>query len=162
MRLQGKIALVTGASHGIGQATAVALAREGAKVAVNYNASKEGAEETLRRIKEAGGEGVSFQADMGEVEQIQRLVASTVERFGRLDLYVNNANAGRRGRDLPRNYLEVQPDQIYQEYFLPYRACYLGGQAAAKRMIEQGGGGAIVNITSVHQARSWPNDSLYG
>jgi NAD(P)-dependent dehydrogenase (short-subunit alcohol dehydrogenase family) len=162
VRLQGKVALVTGASHGIGQATAVALAREGAKVVVNYNSSPEGAEETLRRIAEGGGEGQSLQADMGDVGQIEKLVAGTVERFGRLDLYVNNANAGRRGRDLPRRFLEIQPDQIYQEYFLPYQACYVGGQMAAKRMVEQGSGGAIVNITSVHQDRAWPNDSLYG
>jgi glucose 1-dehydrogenase len=162
VRLQGKVALVTGASHGIGQATAVALAGEGAKVGVNYNRSPQGAEETVRRIREAGGEAEAIQADMGEVAEIERLVAATVERFGRLDVYVNNANAGRRGRDLPRNFLDVQPDQIEQEYFLPYRACYVGGQLAAQRMIEQGGGGAIVNITSVHQDRAWPNDSLYG
>lgn len=162
VRLQGKVALVTGASHGIGQATAVALAGEGARVVVNYNSSPEGAQETLRRVAEAGGEAESIQADMGDVGQIERLVAGTVERFGRLDVYVNNANAGRRGRDLPRRFLEVQPDQIYQEYFLPYQACYVGGQLAAKQMVEQGTPGAIVNITSVHQDRAWPNDSLYG
>ena len=162
MRLQGKVALVTGASHGIGQATAVALAREGARVAVNYNATPQGAEETLRRIREASGEAAAFQADMGDPEQIAGLVAQTVERFGRLDVYVNNANAGQRGGDAPRDFLSVSDDQLYHGYFLPYRACYLGGQAAAKQMIAQGDGGAIVNITSVHQDRAWPTDSVYG
>jgi glucose 1-dehydrogenase len=161
MRLQGKVALVTGGSRGIGQATAVALAREGARVAVNYNSTPDGAEETLRRAREAGGEAEAFQADMGDPEQIDRLFAQTVERFGRIDLYVNNANAGRRG-DGPRDFLSVTDDQLLQGYFLPYRACYLGGQRAARQMIKQGGGGAIVNVTSVHQDRAWPTDSIYG
>lgn len=162
MRLQGKIALVTGASHGIGQQTAITLASEGAKVAINYNRNEDGAKQTLKRVQEAGGEGEVVHADMGDLDQIENLFKRTLDRFGRLDVYVNNANAGRRDRSLPRRFLEVQPDQIYQEYFLPYRACYVGGQLAARRFIEQGGGGAIVNITSVHQAMAWPHDSLYG
>ena len=161
MRLQGKVAVVTGASRGIGQATAVALAREGARVAVNYHSTPAGAEETLRRVREAGGEAAAFQADMGDPEQIDRLFGQAVEQFGRIDLYVNNANAGRRSEG-PRDYLSVSADQLYQGYFLPYQACYLGGQRAASQMIKQGGGGAIVNITSVHQDRAWPTDSVYG
>ena len=103
MRLQGKIALVTGGSRGIGQATAVALAREGARVAVNYNSTPQGAEEALERIREAGGEAEAFQADMGERDQIEKLFAQTVARFGRIDVYVNNANAGDRRRDVGRH-----------------------------------------------------------
>jgi glucose 1-dehydrogenase len=162
MRLQGKVALVTGGSRGIGQATAVALAAEGARVAVNYNSTPQGAEETLRRIREAGGEAEAFQADMGDPAQIARLFEQTVERFGKMDVYVNNANAGRRDPNAPRDVLKTSADQLYQNFFLPYQACYLGGQQAAQQMIKQGGGGAIVNITSVHQDRAWPADSVYG
>ena len=162
MRLKDKVALVTGASRGIGQATALALAAEGARVVVNYNSTPEGAEETLKRIRDAGGEAASFRADMGERDQIEALFASAVERFGRLDVYVNNANAGERRREGPRTVLDVDDDALYNGFYLPYRACYIGGQLAAKQMIKQGGGGAIVNITSVHQARAWPADSVYG
>lgn len=164
-RLHNRVALVTGASRGIGQAAAVALAAAGARVMVNYHQTREGADETVRRIAQTGGEACAVQADVGEVGQIERLFAAVVERFGRLDIYVNNANAGRRPRDRPRAYLDVAPEQVYQEYFLPYRACYVGGQCAARQMIAQGGGGAIVNVTSVHQDRAWPSalpDSLYG
>jgi glucose 1-dehydrogenase len=160
MRLKGKFALVTGGSRGIGQATAVALAREGATVAVNYNTTAP--EETLRRIKEAGGAGVAYQADMGEPEQIDRLFQQAIEGFGRLDIYVNNANAGQRTRDPRRDFLGVSDDALFQGYWLPYRACYRGGQNAARQMVAQGGGGAIVNITSVHQHMAWPADSVYG
>ena len=162
MRLQGKVALVTGASRGIGQATAVALAQEGAKVAVNYNATAEGAQETLKRIKDAGGEAEAIQADMGDPGQIAKLFEQAVKRFGKIDVYVNNANAGRRERGRLGTYLDVTPDQLYQEFLLPYQACYVGGQQAAKQMIAQGGGGAIVNISSVHQYTAWPADSVYG
>lgn len=149
MRLKGKYALVTGGSRGIGRACAVALAKEGATVAVNYNTTAPG--ETLRLVNEAGGQAVAFQADMGDTDQIDRLFAQTVERFGRLDIYVNNANAGARTRDPRRDFLNVSDDALFQGYWLPYRACYRGGQNAARRMVEQGDGGAIVNITSVHQ-----------
>jgi NAD(P)-dependent dehydrogenase (short-subunit alcohol dehydrogenase family) len=162
MRLKGKVALVTGGSRGIGQATAVALAKEGAAVGVNYNATAEGAQETLRRIREAGGEAEAFQADMGDVGQIERLFRDAIARFGRLNVYVNNANAGRRERGQSGEYLKVTADQLYQHFLLPYQACYLGGQQAAQQMIAQGEGGAIVNISSVHQDMAWPADSVYG
>ena len=96
MKLKERVALVTGASRGIGQATAVALAEAGAKVAVNYNTTAEGAQETLKRIKDAGGEAEAIQADMGDPAQIANLFEQAVKRFGQLDVYVNNANAGRR------------------------------------------------------------------
>lgn len=162
MKLQGKVALVTGASRGIGQATAVALAGAGARVFVNFNNTAEGAQETLKRIRDLGGLADAHRADIGDPAQIEGLFAACVAKFGRLDVYVNNANAGRRDRGRTGAYLDVTSDMLHQEFLLPYQACYLGGQFAAKQMIAQGDGGAIVNISSVHQARAWPADSIYG
>jgi len=162
MKLEGKVALVTGASRGIGQACAVALAAQGARVFVNFHRTAEGAEETLRRIRESGGEADALQADMGDSAQIAALVAACVSRFGRLDVYINNANAGERRPGQRGSFLDVTPEMLYQQFLLPYQACYAGGQTAAKQMIAQGGGGAIVNISSIHQERAWGADSIYG
>jgi glucose 1-dehydrogenase len=162
MRLSGKVAIVTGASRGIGRATAIAFGKEGARVAVNFHETDEGAADTVRQIREAGGEAEMYQADVGETDQLEAMFTSVVERFGRLDLYVNNANAGRRRRDASRNYLDVTGEQLVQGFFMSFKACYEGGQFAARQMIAQGGGGAIVNITSVHQERAWAHDSVYG
>lgn len=166
MRLHGKVALVTGASRGIGRATALAFAREGARVALNYNASEELAQETLRQIRAAGGEAELFHADVGDSGQLAAMFAAVAERFGRLDAYVNNANAGRRVRGKSNtpwtHYLDVSEEQLEQGFYLSFKACFLGGQLAARQMIAQGGGGAIVNITSVHQERAWEHDAVYG
>lgn len=164
MRLDGKVALITGASRGIGRGTAIAFAREGAKVAINYNSSEDGARETMATIRAAGGEADLFYADMGETRQIAALFPAVVARFGRLDIYVNNANAGRRrgGGGAWTHYLDVTEEQLEQGLYLSYRAAFVGGQHAARQMIAQGGGGAIINITSVHQERAWAHDAIYG
>ena len=162
VRLKGKVALVTGSSHGIGQATAIGLAGEGARVMVNYNSDEAGGRETAQRIRDAGGEAEVTRADMGDLEQIENLVKKTVERFGRLDVYVNNANAGARTRRSFSRFLDVGDEELLNGFYLPYRAAYIGGQHAAKQMIAQGGGGAIVNISSVHQVAAWGADSVYG
>ncbi len=162
MRLKDKVALVTGASRGIGRATAIAFAQEGARVAVNYNTSEELAQETLRLIGEAGGEAELFHADVGDTGQLTAMFEAVVARFGRLDIYVNNANAGRRRRGASPAYLDVTEEGLEQGFYMSFKACFLGGQLAARQMIAQGGGGAIINITSVHQERAWEHDSVYG
>ena len=165
MRLEGKVALITGAAHGIGRGIAIAYAREGAKVVVcdlPTDASTAHAEDVLKLISEAGGEVELFQGDASDTADMQKVVASTVERFGRLDILVNNANPGRRERDASRSYLDQSEDAIYQQYFLPFKAAYVNTQIAARQMIEQGDGGQVITITSVHQERPWAWDSLYG
>ncbi|MEO1299974.1 MAG: SDR family NAD(P)-dependent oxidoreductase, partial [Cyanobacteria bacterium J06636_16] len=103
MKLDGKVALVTGSSQGIGQAIAIRLAQEGARVVVNYRSSPEGAEKTVEQIKSTGGNchlatgccdndrGYSIGADVGIVEDVQRLVSESIEHYGHLDILVNNA-----------------------------------------------------------------------
>lgn len=162
MRLQGKVALVTGGSRGIGQAIAIALGREGARVAVNYHSTRSGADETVRQIRAAGGEAEAFGADVGDTNGLRGLFDAAIGRFGRLDVYVNNANAATDSSNETTGYLAATEEQVYDGFYLSFRAAYLGGQFAARQMIAQGAGGRIINVTSVHAERPWPNDSLYG
>ncbi|MFP4092135.1 MAG: SDR family NAD(P)-dependent oxidoreductase, partial [Cyclobacteriaceae bacterium] len=90
-RLKGQFALITGASSGIGQAIAVAMAREGAKVGINYSSTREGAEETLRMVKEQGGEGLILQADVSDPDSVQQMFDQFLDKFGTLDILVSNA-----------------------------------------------------------------------
>src|SRR5512146_2038268 len=91
MVLKGQTALITGASSGIGRATAVAMAREGARVAVNYFKNQTGAEETAEEIRQAGGEAMIIQGDVTSGAQVQRMVDSVRNEWGRIDILVNNA-----------------------------------------------------------------------
>ena len=91
MGLQGKVALVTGASRGIGRTVAVRLGRDGAAVVVNYAGSQQAARETVAAIEEAGGRAVAVQADVGKRADVERLFDETFQHFGRLDILVTNA-----------------------------------------------------------------------
>jgi glucose 1-dehydrogenase len=162
MRLVGKVALVTGGSRGIGRAIALAYAREGAQVAVNYNRTPEGAAAVVEEIRAAGGEAEMYPGDVGDDAQMDGLFAKVIERFGRLDVYVNNANAQRPGTGGWVPYVDVGDEQLFVGFYLSFKAAFANGQRAARQMIAQGTGGAIINITSVHQERAWPHDSVYG
>ena len=165
MRLKNRVALITGSGHGIGRGIALAYAREGARVVVNdlpREPSIGHADEAARLIREAGGEVEICLGDASDASDMARVISSTVERFGRLDILVNNANPGRRDPSATRTYIDATEEQLYQGYFLPFKAAYLNTQMVAKRMIAQGGGGQVITITSVHQERAWGSDSIYG
>jgi glucose 1-dehydrogenase/3-oxoacyl-[acyl-carrier protein] reductase len=165
MRLKEKVALITGSGHGIGRGTALAFAREGAKVVINDLAREPStghAEDVAQLIRAQGGEVEVLLGDASDTVDMQRVVASVVERYGRLDILVNNANPGRRDPNAPRTFLEISEDQLYQGYFLPFKAAYVNTQLAARQMIQQGSPGAVITITSVHQERAWGWDSIYG
>jgi glucose 1-dehydrogenase len=170
MRLEGKVALVTGSSHGIGRGIALRFAQEGASVAVNYLTGEANAADVVRQIREAGGQAEMYQGDTGDTARMAEIFAAVVERFGRLDIYVNNANAGQRLRGASRSYLEISEEQLYEGFYPSFKAAFVNGQMAARQMISQaasspegGGGGRIINITSVHQElRAWSWDSIYG
>jgi 3-oxoacyl-[acyl-carrier protein] reductase len=110
-RLAGKIALVTGASRGIGAAIALRLAAEGAMVVVNYNQGLEAAERVVQAIRAAGGEALALQADVGRVEAVERLVTEAAGHFGDLNILVNNA--GIAGRVLLGQIDEVSFDSVF-------------------------------------------------
>lgn len=142
-RFDSKVALVTGATRGIGQATAVRLAREGALVAVNHRASGDPSE-TLRRIEAAGGNGFAVEADMREPEQVVRMVAEAARVGGRLDYLVSNAAINPL---LKWDETTLADFDAIQETNL--RGTWVVCQAAAKQMIAEGHGGAIVCVSSI-------------
>src|SRR5919199_2574803 len=154
--LQGKVAVVTGASTGIGQAIARSLARYGAKVVVSFNGNREGAEETAAQIRAAGGECLVHQADISKVAEAVGNVEVAIKEWGRIDILVNNAGITSWGEFL--NYTEEQWDQVIDTNL---KGTYFGSQAAARQMVKQGGGGDIIIISSVVGRRAVKTLSAY-
>lgn len=140
--LAGRVVLVTGSSRGIGAEVAVKAAGEGARVAVHYNRSPEAAQRTLERVKEAGGQGEVFAANVADGGQAERLVRDVIESFGRLDGLVNNA-----GRTQVGPFLEVEPAEWEQVLRTDLSAAFHACRAALPQMLQQGSG-SIVNICS--------------
>lgn len=143
MTLQGKVAVVTGASRGIGKAIAVALGKHGAKVVVNYSRSAEGAEEAVSAIKAAGGEAVAVQADVTDVKAAASLIKAATEAFGRLDILVNNAGTT---RDMLLAMMSEDDWDVVIRTNL--KSAFNCSKAAVKTMMRQRSG-RIINISSV-------------
>lgn len=156
MRLENKVAIVTGSSLGIGRAIALAFAKEGASVVVNYRSHPEEAEEVVGQIKDSGGRAVSVRADVSEPDDMKGLVGGAAREFGRLDVMVNNAGMERK---MP--FLETPLEVWEQTISVNLTGTFLGCQEAAKRMVEQGTPGRIINISSVHEDRPMPTNSPY-
>ena len=145
-RLAGKVALVTGAGVGIGRAIAVLFAREGAKVGVNYHHSEAGARETLRQVEEAGSQGLLLPADVSRSAEARALVGRLVERFGGLDVLVNNSGIGTaKSPDRVADILEEDWDRVLA---VNLKGMMLASKYALPVMIGRGGG-SIVNISSI-------------
>ncbi len=140
--LSGKVALVTGASKGIGASIAEHLAKEGASVVVNYASSKSGADAVVKRITEAGGKAVAVQANVSKPEEIKKLVAETKQAYGKLDILVNNAGVYEFAP------LEaISPEHFHKQFDLNVLGLLLTTQEAVKLM--DGKGGSIINISSI-------------
>ncbi|MBW2561773.1 MAG: 3-oxoacyl-ACP reductase FabG [Deltaproteobacteria bacterium] len=154
MKLKDKVAIVTGASKGIGKAIAEAYAREGASV-VLASRSLNVLETNAQEIKQAGGEAMAVSVDIRKVESINDLVKKTVDRYGRLDLLVNNAGItmGGPSEDLaPEDWRMALETDLFGVFF--------ASQAAARIMMPQGGGG-IINISSVNGILAAPRRAAY-
>ncbi len=156
MLLDNKVAIVTGGDSGIGHAIALELASEGASVTVNYHRDAEAAAATLRAIEQAGGRGRVQQADVSSVPDIGALVDETVKAFGRLDVMVNNA-----GMETRTSVLDTTEDQFDRVIGVDLKSAFFGTQAAARQMIAQGGGGRIINISSIHEDWPMPGNAPY-
>lgn len=140
-----RVVLVTGASSGIGQATAIAFATHGAKVAINYCRNREGAEKTVQLIRQAGGIAEFFRADVTNADEVNKMVKVVLERFGgRLDILVNNA-----GRWMPKTPLVECSEEIWDEMVnVNLKSVFLCCRAVISVMARQKEG-AIVNVSSI-------------
>jgi glucose 1-dehydrogenase len=156
MSLKDKAAIVTGSDSGIGRAIAIELARQGAAVTINYHKNADAAEATRKEIEDAGGRAQVIQADVSSVADIGRLVDGTVAAFGRLDILVNNA-----GMETRTSTLETTEHQFDMVIAIDLKSAFFGVQLAAKQMIKQGGGGRIINISSIHEDWPMPGNSPY-
>ena len=143
MRLEGKVAVITGASRGIGRAIAERLAAEGARVVVNHRASAEQAQEVVAAIQAQGGEAIVIQADVSDFDQAQELIKTTLKQMGRIDVLVNNAGTTRD--TLLMIMKEDQWDVVIDTNLKSVFNCC---KAVARGMVRQRSG-RIVNITSV-------------
>ncbi len=143
MRLKGKIALVTGSSKGIGRAIAIAYAKEGAKVIVDYHTSAQEGEETVRLIEKNGGEAILIEADVSKEDEVKVLFAKIMEHFGTLDILVNSAGIARRAP-----FLEVTLEQWNEVLANNLTSMFLCSKEAAKIMLPKKSG-RIINMGSV-------------
>jgi 3-oxoacyl-[acyl-carrier protein] reductase len=154
LNLSGKVAVVTGASQGIGATIASRLAEAGAAVAVHYRGHPEEAADVVSSIVARGGDALSLGADLSDPAAASDLVRQTVERFGKLDVLINNA-----GMFPTQSLLEMKPDEWRDMYESVAMTAMLCTQAAARKM--QSSGGAIVNIASIGAMHPAPDHSHY-
>ncbi|MGB7444256.1 MAG: 3-oxoacyl-[acyl-carrier-protein] reductase [Coleofasciculaceae cyanobacterium] len=154
-RLSERVAIVTGASRGIGRACALALASEGAKVVVNYASSVDSAQKVVAAITEAGGEALALQADVSKLEQVETLIKDTQEKFGRIDVLVNNAGITR-----DTLLLRMKPEDWQAVIDLNLTGVFLCTRAVSKVMLKQRTG-RIINIASVAGQMGNPGQANY-
>ena len=155
MRLEGKVAIVTGAGRGIGRAIAVGYAREGAAVVLNYSRSGQAAEEAAQEIRAAGGKALAVRADVANLEEHDALIEATLKAFGALDILVNNA-----GVEFHEPVLEASPETWKKTIGVNLEGAYFLSCKAARVMMKAGGG-KIVNISSVHDVEPLRNRGIY-
>ncbi len=153
-KLQGKVAIVTGASKGIGAAIARHLAKAGASVVVNYSSSKEGADRVVAEIEKAGGRAIAVGANVAKKAEIDRLFAETKKAFGRLDVLVNNAGVYEFA---PLG--EITEGHFHKQFDLNVLGLILATQKAAEAFGPEGG--SVINISSVAGVNPVPTGSVY-
>ncbi|MBW4696136.1 MAG: 3-oxoacyl-[acyl-carrier-protein] reductase [Lyngbya sp. HA4199-MV5] len=154
-RLQGNVAIVTGGSRGIGRATALALAAEGATVVVNYASSRESADRVVAEIEAMGSQAIALPADVSKADQVEELVNAVMEKWGQVDVLVNNAGITR-----DTLLLRMKPEDWQAVIDLNLTGVFLCTRAVSKIMLKQRSG-RIVNITSVAGQMGNPGQANY-
>ena len=155
-RLAGKVAIITGASSGIGQAIAVRMAAEGAQVVIDYVGRPQGADDTCKAIEDAGGKAITVQADVTKCEDINKLVSETYSRLGRCDILVNNAGV-EKGSD----FLDVTEADYDFVLNVNLKGAFFLSQAFVRRLVDAKQPGRIINISSVHEDMVFPHFDTY-
>src|SRR5258708_3022929 len=156
MRLEGKVAIVRGGSLGSGGGVGGRLGAEGGAVTLDYHTHRDAADALAEEISATGGRVLVVQADVANVASIQNLVAQTVQMFGRVDILVNNA-----GIEEPAPFTQVAEASFDRQIAVDLKGPYFAAQAAARQMIGQGGGGCIINISSVHEELPMVGNAVY-
>ena len=152
-KLAGKVAIVTGASKGIGAGIARALAADGASVVVNYASSKAGADAVVERIAKAGGKAIAVKADVSRADEAQALIDATVKEFGRLDVLVNNSGVYQFA---PLE--EITEEQFHRQFGINVLGLLLTTKAASKHL---GEGASVINIGSIVSRLTMPETAVY-
>jgi glucose 1-dehydrogenase len=156
MSLKGKVAIVTGGNSGIGQAIVLELARLHANVVIDYICHPEATQALERDVARLGDQSLGVEADVSKIADLQMLVDKAVSRFGRVDIMVNNAGVETRS-----SVLDTTEEQYERVMAINLKSAFFGTQIAAKQMIKQGGGGRIINISSVHEDWPMPGNTPY-
>src|SRR6516225_5485474 len=156
MTLHGKTAIVTGGNSGIGKSVVLAMADQGANIVIDFIANEQATEDLEKQVATLGDKSIGVEADVSKVADLQRLIDSAVKAFGRVDVMVNNA-----GVETRTSVLDTTEDQYEKVMEINLKSAFFGTQLAAKQMIAQGGGGRIINITSVHEDWPMPGNAPY-
>jgi glucose 1-dehydrogenase len=156
MSLKDKVAIVTGGNSGIGKAIALGLAKAGASIVIDYITDLDATETLEREIVALGDRVIAVDADVSQVADLQMLVDSAVAQFGRVDIMVNNA-----GVETRTSVLDTTEAQYEKVLSINLKSAFFGTQIAAKQMLKQGGGGRIINVTSVHEDWPMPGNTAY-
>jgi glucose 1-dehydrogenase len=156
MSLKDKVAIVTGGNSGIGQAIVIELAQQGASIVIDYVAHPEATSALEQQIAKLGSQSIGVTADVSKLADLQKLIDAAVSRFGRVDIMVNNA-----GIETRTSVLDTTEAQYEAVMSVNLKSAFFATQIAAKQMIKQGGGGRIINITSVHEDWPMPGNTAY-